>query len=115
MRVGLLIFLLFVGAATPAAAVDRIAARGGVVGSVHDMNTVIGAKPDPEARVCPYCHTPHHAAVDARDPEFGSYLPLWSRTLPAQGYPQYAEDVKAPPSPPQRSPSTPSSGRPGSA
>jgi hypothetical protein len=50
-------------------------ARGeGVVGSVHDM-TLYGYV-DPQARVCAFCHTPHHAETVG-----GDYLPLWSRTL----------------------------------
>ncbi|WP_225911685.1 cytochrome c3 family protein [Desulfuromonas versatilis] len=46
----------------------------GVVGSLHDMNTISGATDDPQARVCAFCHTPHHAMADPT----GEQQPLWS-------------------------------------
>lgn len=46
----------------------------GVVGSVHDMNTITGATPDDQGRVCAFCHTPHHAMADPT----GEQQPLWS-------------------------------------
>jgi cytochrome c553 len=58
------------GAATAA---FGAAARGdGVVGGPHDMTTY--GYVDNQARVCAFCHTPHHAAQTG-----GEYLPLWSR------------------------------------
>jgi len=56
------------------------AARGdGVVGSPHDM-TLYGYV-DPQARVCAFCHTPHHSASVG-----GEYLPLWSRSQDTKQY-----------------------------
>ena len=64
------------GAATAA---FGAAARGdGVVGGPHDMTRY--GYVDSQARVCAFCHTPHHAATTG-----GEYLPLWSR----------AEDTKS--------------------
>jgi hypothetical protein len=49
------------------------ASRGdGVVGGPHDMTRY--GYVDSQARVCAFCHTPHHAATTG-----GEYLPLWSR------------------------------------
>ncbi|GFO64768.1 cytochrome c3 family protein [Geomonas paludis] len=80
---------------------------GGIVGSKHDMNVFIaanGGKADTELRVCAFCHTPHHAkdtqlqqTTVITDPATGvgttvnytTYLPLWSRDVPAGGYSQY--------------------------
>ena len=53
------------------------APNSGVVGSLHDMNTITGATDDVEGRVCAFCHTPHHAIVDAT----ADYLPLWAHQL----------------------------------
>ena len=67
-------------------------AGGGVLGSVHDMNSVQnGIAPDSQGRVCAFCHTPHHA-IDASDPNYGDYMPLWSHTLTNQSYTQYGAD-----------------------
>jgi hypothetical protein len=50
------------------------AARGdGVIGSPHDM-TLYGYV-DPQARVCAFCHTPHHSTSVGAE-----FLPLWSRS-----------------------------------
>jgi hypothetical protein len=46
----------------------------GVVGSLHDMNTITGATDDAQGRVCAFCHTPHHALPDPNS----SQQPLWS-------------------------------------
>ena len=46
----------------------------GIVGSVHDMNTISGLRNDVEGRVCAFCHTPHHALPDPT----GDQQPLWS-------------------------------------
>ena len=46
----------------------------GVVGSVHDMNSITGLTDDSQGRVCAFCHTPHHALVDPT----GENQPLWS-------------------------------------
>lgn len=80
---------------------------GGITGSKHDMNVFIssyGGTPDTELRICAFCHTPHHAAdtqklssTSITDPETGettpveytTYLPLWSRNVPAGGYNEY--------------------------
>ncbi len=67
-------------------------AGGGVLGSVHDMNSVgAGIVPDAQGRVCAFCHTPHHA-LDASAPGYGDYMPLWSHTLTTQAYTQYGAD-----------------------
>ncbi|WP_136516093.1 cytochrome C [Geomonas edaphica] len=60
------------------------APRGGVAGSIHDMNQYPGATKDSQGRVCAFCHTPHHAATDGND-----YLPLWSHVLPTTSYVPY--------------------------
>lgn len=60
------------------------APKGGVVGSIHDMNIYTGATPDNQGRVCAFCHTPHHAATEGND-----YLPLWSHALPNTSYVPY--------------------------
>ncbi|MDT8419038.1 MAG: cytochrome c3 family protein [Desulfuromonadales bacterium] len=49
----------------------------GVVGSLHDMNTITGAADDVEGRVCAFCHTPHHAIQNPA----ADYLPLWAHEL----------------------------------
>jgi hypothetical protein len=46
----------------------------GVVGSLHDMNTISGVTLDNQGRVCAFCHTPHHALPDPT----GEQQPLWS-------------------------------------
>ena len=68
-------FVLFaVYTLAPATLAFCAAARGdGVIGSPHDM-TLYGFV-DPQARVCAFCHTPHHSATIG-----GEYLPLWSRS-----------------------------------
>lgn len=58
--------------------------KGGVVGSIHDMNIYTGATPDNQGRVCAFCHTPHHAMTEGND-----YLPLWSHALPNTAYVPY--------------------------
>ncbi len=52
-----------------------MAARTGVVGSMHDMNSAgSGAfSNDPYNRVCAYCHTPHNAQAPGIVP-----APLWN-------------------------------------
>ena len=51
---------------------------GGVVGSKHDMNVLVGAKPDSKGRVCAFCHTPHHKLESGA---LLDYNPLWSHTI----------------------------------
>ena len=78
--------------ASAAYATVTTTAGNGVVGSVHDMNSVgDGIAPDAQGRVCAFCHTPHHA-IDASDPNYGDYMPLWSHTLTSQAYTQYGAD-----------------------
>ena len=64
---------------------------GGVLGSVHDMNSVGSTvQKDTQGRVCAFCHTPHHAITAA---EAGDYMPLWSHQmteLTDDTYTQYA-------------------------
>ena len=63
-------------------------AGGGVLGSVHDMNSVANAiNKDAQGRVCAFCHTPHHAIVDATAQ--ADYMPLWSHNLTTESYTQY--------------------------
>lgn len=57
-----------------AAAMAGTATGTGVVGSAHDMNSITGLTDDAQGRVCAFCHTPHHALVDAS----GEQQPLWS-------------------------------------
>lgn len=77
-------------------------AGGGIVGSKHDMNMWIaqyGGTKDAEARVCAYCHTPHHAVdpttevlvtVGLDTVPYTAYAPLWSRAIDyTKGYDQY--------------------------
>ena len=65
--------VLAVGSLAAASVAFGAANRGdGVVGGPHDM-TMYGYV-DSQARVCAFCHTPHHAASTG-----GEYLPLWSR------------------------------------
>jgi len=65
--------VLAVGSLAAASVAFGAANRGdGVVGGPHDM-TMYGYV-DNQARVCAFCHTPHHAASTG-----GEYLPLWSR------------------------------------
>jgi len=64
--------LIIVCSLVPSCAFGAAARGSGVVGSPHDM-TLYGYI-DPQARVCAFCHTPHHAAQTG-----GEYLPLWSR------------------------------------
>jgi len=61
-----------------AAAAFGAAARGdGVVGSPHDLYSQAAYKGNEgQARICAYCHTPHHAATTGAD-----YLPLWSKDI----------------------------------
>ena len=62
---------------------------GGVLGSVHDMNSVgNGIAKDNQGRVCAFCHTPHHA-MDSTDSAAGDYMPLWSHKLTTESYTQY--------------------------
>ena len=51
----------------------------GVLGSLHDMNKIDAGNPDPEGRVCAFCHTPHHAVQDPS----GAPQPLWSKSFTA--------------------------------
>lgn len=53
----------------------------GVVGSLHDMNAVVGRTDDKLGRVCAFCHTPHNA--DMGNVAAGS-LPLWNHQLGAE-------------------------------
>ena len=46
----------------------------GVVNSVHNINRIPLVQTDAQARVCAFCHTPHHALVDPT----GQEQPLWS-------------------------------------
>ncbi len=68
----------------------------GIVGSVHDMNTVgsIYSVGDPGKRICAFCHSPHHSTQDNNQlsadvanlgvlgvtAKYKIYAPLWSRT-----------------------------------
>lgn len=74
MKKFLILFALLSMAATSFAGTDPTT---GVVGSLHDMNTITGATDDVEGRVCAFCHTPHHAIQDAT----ADYLPLWAHEL----------------------------------
>jgi hypothetical protein len=60
--------------ATGAFAAAANAPGTGVVNSVHNINTIPGATADAQARVCAFCHTPHHALADPT----GQEQPLWS-------------------------------------
>ena len=66
--------IMLAGLAMAASAYAGTAPGTGVVGSVHDMRAYPGAVYDEDARVCAYCHTPHHALVDPT----GELQPLWS-------------------------------------
>jgi Doubled CXXCH motif (Paired_CXXCH_1) len=46
----------------------------GVANSVHNINMIPGATQDNQARICAFCHTPHHAIADPT----GQEQPLWS-------------------------------------
>ncbi len=52
--------------------------RTGVVNSVHNLDSLVertaGSAGDSQARVCAFCHTPHHALADPT----GQEQPLWS-------------------------------------
>jgi hypothetical protein len=59
----------------------------GVLKSVHDMNSKFGTDLDGgQGRVCAFCHTPHHANLDA---ETGNGGPLWSRPTNGANYAAY--------------------------
>lgn len=64
----------FLVAFAAGAAIAGTAPGTGVVGSVHDMNSITGLTDDGQGRVCAFCHTPHHALVDPT----GENQPLWS-------------------------------------
>lgn len=76
---GALILGAFIGAAF--AEGPYTPAGQGVIGSMHDMNKFApdGGQADPEARVCAFCHTPHHAISDPT----GAPSPLWSHDFTA--------------------------------
>ncbi len=64
--------------ATGAFAAAFNAPATGVVNSVHNLNSAqeiaAGSAGDSQARVCAFCHTPHHALADPT----GQEQPLWS-------------------------------------
>jgi hypothetical protein len=65
------------------------APAGGLVGSKHDMNTLVtkyGITKDSQDRVCAFCHTPHHK-VDSTS--LLTYNPLWSHTINNKTYTAY--------------------------
>ena len=66
--------LVAMGATAAFAAPAFNAPATGVVNSVHNINTLPGATVDAQARVCAFCHTPHHALIDPT----GDEQPLWS-------------------------------------
>lgn len=69
-------------------AIAGLGASTGVNGSLHDMNTFSGGNADVMARVCVFCHTPHHAQV--KDDQAGSsQYPLWNRKETAKTYTPY--------------------------
>ena len=86
MKRYMIIFLCVAALTFCASQVFAGAAPGtGIVGSKHDMNVVPGATPDPQNRVCAFCHTPHHALDDAS----ADYLPLWSHELTSLTFTDY--------------------------
>jgi len=80
---------------------------GGILLSKHDMNVFIannGGVADTDARVCAFCHTPHHAADPTATSTFthadgttqttyNVYLPLWSRAIDNGPYDQYVSET----------------------
>jgi hypothetical protein len=88
-----LLIALAVSALTATSAFAALTAPGlGVLGSVHDMNSVGGGvAKDAQGRVCAFCHTPHHA-LDSNAPGYGDYMPLWSHTMTTQAFTQYGAD-----------------------
>jgi hypothetical protein len=88
-----LLVALALTAVSAATAFAGAGAGTGVLGSVHDMNVAVNGTltADNQGRVCAFCHTPHHAIVDATDAD---YLPLWSHdltTLTNGAYTQYGD------------------------
>jgi len=66
--------VLTLGMATSAWAASR---GDGIINSPHDLYSQSPYKGnESQARICSYCHTPHHAATSGAD-----YLPLWSKDL----------------------------------
>lgn len=72
----------------------------GIYQSIHDLNngpdgsgvsfSVTGFVPDPEKRLCAYCHTPHHAIAFADLAANGAdTLPLWSHAVSNVNYSPY--------------------------
>ncbi|MCM0083746.1 cytochrome C [Geomonas sp. Red32] len=64
--------------AAASTALGGLPAGTGVNGSLHDMTVVVGPQADSMARVCVFCHTPHHA----QSSDGGYNLPLWNHDIP---------------------------------
>ena len=73
--------------AAAGSAIAGVPAATGVNGSVHDMNTfIVGNNADSMARVCVFCHTPHHAQSNLAG---GDTAPLWDRDASQLNYQPY--------------------------
>lgn len=67
-----------------------VAPTTGVLNSVHDMRGPALSATESSARVCAFCHTPHHAYQGSNPSD---YYPLWSRQLDAQSFIPYASST----------------------
>jgi hypothetical protein len=97
----LIICIVLAAAIARAVPVSAGSAPGtGVYFSVHDLSagpdgtgpslSVSGFVPDPQQRLCVYCHTPHHAIFPGGAGANGAnYLPLWSHQVSNQNYTPY--------------------------